>query len=231
MVALLCSLLLFRQAAPPPFEKEILQFEAQDAKAPPKKGGIVFVGSSSIVRWKTLAQDFPGKNVLNRGFGGSEIADSVRYTDRIVTPYKPTVVVLFAGTNDIANGKNALTVFSDYKEFVEKAHGKLPRTPVVYISITPSPSRWDLREAMRQTNELIAGYVLKNHGSLVDASGAVVKGEKLSRHPDLVLVDVYTQFISGDQPRPELFVEDKLHGNASAYAIWTRALGPVLAKL
>src|SRR5271154_5358846 len=84
------------------FEADIRKFEAADAVNPPRPGGIVFVGSSSIVRWKTLAQDFPGYNVINRGFGGSEISDSVRFADRIVTPYKPKMIVFFAGTNDIA---------------------------------------------------------------------------------------------------------------------------------
>ena len=106
-----------RQSAPSdnPFEPEIRRYEAEDAKHPVAPGGIVFVGSSSIVRWKTLAQDFPHHHVINRGFGGSAVSDSVLFADRIVTPYQPKMVVFFAGSNDIASGKSAETVLKEFK--------------------------------------------------------------------------------------------------------------------
>src|SRR5437867_2700351 len=98
------------QAEAPPnpstkWEKEIAAFEQADREHPPEKGGIVFVGSSSIRKWTTLAADFPRHRVLNRGFGGSELADSVYFADRIVLPYEPRLVVLYAGGNDINAGK------------------------------------------------------------------------------------------------------------------------------
>jgi len=101
---LVLALPLFRsgadEATPDRFakwEKEIAAFEAKDAEHPPEKGGIVFIGSSSIRMWKTLETDFPKYRVLNRGFGGSEIEDSVHFADRIVFPYAPRMVVLYAG--------------------------------------------------------------------------------------------------------------------------------------
>src|SRR5690606_32392256 len=74
------------------WEKEIAAFEAADKKNPPKKGGIVFTGSSSIRLWKTLEKDFPHHNVLNRGFGGSQISDAIQFIDRIVVPYEPRMI-------------------------------------------------------------------------------------------------------------------------------------------
>lgn len=193
----------------PPFESDIKKFEAADAKKPPAKGGIVFVGSSSIVRWKTLRKDFPGYNVINRGFGGSEASDSVRYAQRIVTPYEPKMVVFFAGTNDIANGKSAETVFADYCAFVAKVHEKLPNVPIAYISISPAPSRWDKVETIKKANSLIRDYA--------------------QSHRYLRFVDIFPLMLDEKgEPRPELFVEDRLHMNEKGYAIWKKALEPFL---
>src|SRR5436190_20502785 len=88
------------------FEKEILAFEAADKTNPPPKNAILFIGSSSIRMWKSLAKDFPEQRVINRGFGGSEIIDSVRNVARIVVPYHPRQIFMYAGGNDIHAGKS-----------------------------------------------------------------------------------------------------------------------------
>ncbi len=86
------------------WENDIAAFEAADRIDPPPKDAIVFVGSSSIRLWKTLSDDFSGLPVINRGFGGSCMHDTLRYADRIVIPYRPRHVVVYAGDNDIAFG-------------------------------------------------------------------------------------------------------------------------------
>jgi hypothetical protein len=90
---------------PARFEAEIRAFEAADRTSPPPFGGIVFIGSSSIKNWTDVAADFPGVPVLNRGFGGSTLADVVYYADRILLPYRPRLVVLYAGDNNLASGR------------------------------------------------------------------------------------------------------------------------------
>ena len=75
------------------WEKEISAYERGDATNPSPKNGVVFIGSSTIARWKTLAQDFPNLPVLNRGFGGSEIVDATHFAGRIVFPYQPKLVL------------------------------------------------------------------------------------------------------------------------------------------
>src|SRR5438093_1816424 len=120
------------------FDAEIAAFEARDRTNPPPKNAILFIGSSSIRMWKTLAQDFPEHKVINRGFGGSEISDSVHFADRIVVPYRPTMIVMYAGGNDINAGKNPERVAADFKAFVEKVRTKLPETRIAYISIAPN---------------------------------------------------------------------------------------------
>src|SRR5436190_8670970 len=134
--------LSFGQAQTNKWEVEILALEANDRTNPPPKAPVVFVGSSSIRLWKTLAQDFPKHHVLNRGFGGSEISDSVQYADRIVIPYRPRLVVMYAGGNDIHNGKTPETVFHDFQAFVAKVHAAAPSARIAYISIAPNPARW-----------------------------------------------------------------------------------------
>jgi len=103
------------------WEGEIKAFEASDRTNPPPKQAILFVGSSSIRKWQTLAKDFPGKVVINRGFGGSEIADSTALADRIIFPYQPKMIVFYAGDNDLANGKNVEQVVADFQTFVPPA--------------------------------------------------------------------------------------------------------------
>jgi hypothetical protein len=84
------------------FEPAIQAFEEADKTNPPAKGGVLFIGSSSITLWKSLADDFPGARAMNRGFGGSHIEDSVDFAHRIVFPGQPRLIVLYAGDNDHA---------------------------------------------------------------------------------------------------------------------------------
>lgn len=195
----------------PPFEADIKRFEAADAQNPPAKGGVVFVGSSSIVLWKTLKEDFPKHKVINRGFGGSQLSDSVRNAHRIVTPYEPKMVFLFAGTNDIASGKSAETVFADYRAFVVKVRSKIPNIPIAYISISPAPSRWDKIAEIMKANKLIEEYS---------------KGGE-----NLFYINTFKRMLNAEYgPRPELFVGDQLHMNEKGYAIWKEVVGPYLPK-
>ncbi len=196
-------------AAPEQWTKTIDAFTAKDRQDPPPHDGVVFVGSSSIVGWKTLADDFPGQQVINRGFGGSELADSVYYADRIVLPYQPRIVVLYAGDNDLWAGKSPETVAADFKAFREKIHAARPQTRIVYIAVKPSPSRWKIRDAMVRTNELIA--------------------RQCAEDPRLRFVDIYTPMLNEKgEPRPELFLGDMLHMNRSGYELWTKLVAPAL---
>jgi lysophospholipase L1-like esterase len=183
-------------------------FTQADATKPPAPGGIVFVGSSSIVKWTSLAADFPGLPVINRGFGGSQLADSVRYADRIVIPYRPRTVVLYAGDNDLNAGKTPATVHTDFRAFVAKVHAALPRTKIVFIAIKPSPARWKIKDLGLAANALIAAECAKD--------------------PRLAFADIWPAMLDAQgQPRPELFVKDMLHINEAGYAIWT----PIVAAL
>jgi len=110
------------------WEREIAAFEQADLTNPPPRNASLFIGSSTIRFWKTLAQDFPDHPVINRGFGGSEIVDATHFAPRIVYPCEPRMIFLRAGGNDLWAGKTPEQVFADYKDFVATIHAKLPKT-------------------------------------------------------------------------------------------------------
>ena len=192
------------------WEKEISAFEAKDRENPPPRNAIVFVGSSSIRKWTTLVEDFPHHQVINRGFGGSQlIADSVHFADRIVLPYEPRFIVVYAGGNDIHAGKSPEQVFADFQAFVEKVRAKLPKTEIAYISIAGNPSRWAEVEEVKTANRLIADYIKDK--------------------PGLKFIDVFPRMLGSDgQPQPDIFVADRLQMNATGYKLWTEIVGTYL---
>jgi len=193
------------------FASEIAHFEASDKTKPPPRNAILFIGSSSIRKWTTLAQDFPTHQVINRGFGGSEISDSVHYFDRIVAPYHPRLIVFYAGGNDINAGEWPERVFEDFKEFAGKVRSELPDTRLDYISIGISPSRWKDRTKVKEANRLIRDYIGQNK--------------------QMEFIDVYPSMLGPDgKPKPDIYVADNLHMNANGYAIWTSIVAPYLDK-
>lgn len=197
------------QTATNRWEQDIRAFEAVDRTNPPPKNAILFVGSSSIRLWKTLAKDFPDKPVINRGFGGSFISDSVHFADRIVLPHRPRQIVMYAGGNDINAKKTPEQVAADFRAFVEKVHATLPDTRVAYIAIAPNPARWAQVERIKVANQLIAEFCRGN--------------------PKLAFIDVFPHMLGADgQPRPEIFVADRLHMNAKGYELWTGLVRPYL---
>lgn len=200
------------QPAPSPherWEEEIRAFERADAKTPPPKGGILFVGSSSIRLWKTLAQDFPGLPVINRGFGGSQIADAVHFAPRIVIPYAPRLIVMYSGGNDINAGKSPEQVAADFRRFVETVHRALPETRIAYISIAGNPARWAQVDRVKRANALIEEYTKTD--------------------PRLEFIDVFSRMLGPDGlPRPEIFSQDRLHMNDAGYRLWTEIVRPYL---
>ena len=185
-----------------PFAAEIEAFERADQTNPPPQNAVLFVGSSSIRLWKTLKEDFPDLPVINRGFGGSQVADSVRYADRIVLPYRPSAVVLYAGDNDLAAGKSPQQVAADVRAFAAKVHAAQPDVPILYLAIKPSVARWKLIDKIRQANALVEQFAIEDD------------------HVDYV--DVFTPTLTPDaQPRPDLLIADGLHLNAVGYKLWT----------
>ena len=198
------------QANPKAYEKEIVAFEAADRKRFPKPGGIVFVGSSTIRMWKSLEADFPGYGVLNRGFGGSQMPDSTYFAPRILLPYQPRQIILFAGTNDINAKRTPRQVAQDFSDFVVTVRQLLPRARISYIELTSSPSRWTQRDSVVEANRILQRLCQRNSVDFIPVR------EKL--------------FGPSHEPRPELFIADKLHLNADGYKILADAVRPYLTR-
>jgi lysophospholipase L1-like esterase len=191
------------------YENEIAAFEAADKKAPPAEGAILFIGDSAIRMWKSLAEDFPDQKVINRGFGGSQMIDSVYYADRIAIPYKPRLIIVKAGGNDLTAGKSPEQILADFGAFVDKVRDKLPDVRIAYQGINPNPARWNQKEKREKTNALIKDYV---------ASGK-----------NLDFIEIWDVFLGPDGlPREDLFIKDRLHNNAAGYKIMADAVRPHL---
>jgi lysophospholipase L1-like esterase len=187
---------------PTRWEKAIAAFEASDRQQAPPTSGLLFVGSSSIRGWD-LSKYFPDLATINRGFGGSHAADVVYYADRVILPYKPRVIVVYAGENDINSGKTPQQVHADYLSLVAEVHHALPSTKVVYIAIKPSIARWALVGKMRETNRRIR--------------------QTTEQDERLEFIDIDTPMIGADgEPRRELFADDGLHLSRRGYQLWTK---------
>jgi lysophospholipase L1-like esterase len=194
------------------WDAAIQKFEDQDKVSPPPQNGIVFIGASSIVRWN-LPEYFPdlGAKAINRGFGGSQSVDAVRYVDRIVVPYHPRVVVYYAGDNDVEANVPASEIAHQFELFDQKVHAALPQTKIVFISIKPSIRRWRWIDTIRSANAMVKAYCAKE------------------KH--LAFMDIERSMLGADgKPNPDLLVADGLHMTPAGYRIWTAALTPLLKE-
>ena len=192
-----------------PYESDIRAFEQADLRNPPPTNSILFLGSSTIVRWDSLAAAFPRFNVLNRGFGGSQSSDVLFFYDRLVPPYHPPLIVFYEGDNDLASGKTVDQVFADWTNFVGRVERDLPESHILFVSIKPSPSRINILARQRELNERVRLFNAAN--------------------PKLLFADVFTPMLnSSGQPRPELYVSDQLHLSAAGYVVWESAIVPVV---
>lgn len=183
------------------WQSDMAAFAAVDKLAPPPAGGVLFVGSSSIRLWHTLAADFPQVATINRGFGGSQMADSAYFAEALVRPYHPAAIVLYAGGNDLAAGKPPEQVRDDFAAFVHQARRWAGRVPLAFLSIKPNLSRRAQLPKIRRANALI---------------------EVCAHQLGADYLDVHTSMLGSDgEADPRWFDCDGLHLNTAGYALWT----------
>jgi len=189
-------------ANPGQWQADIDAFAAADRAHPPASHAVLFTGSSSIRLWSTLAADFPGRAVINRGFGGSRIPDATHYADRLVAPYHPRAIVLYAGDNDLAEGCTPEQVRDAFAAFVQRARSLDANVPIAFIAIKPSIARKNLLAQIRRANALVREYA---------------RGQEAVSY-----LDVFTPMLGPDeQPQPKWFGADGLHMNRQGYRLWT----------
>jgi len=196
-----------------PFWDDIQAFKHQDSIEAPQQHAILFVGSSSFTKWTDVQTYFPGYTIINRGFGGSSLPDVTRYEKDVIFRYKPKQIVMYCGENDLAASDTVTSqmVFDRFKKLFTDIRKKFSNIPFIYISLKPSPSRWQLHEKMVAANNQIENFLAKKKNT--------------------VFVDVYHKMLGADgTPIKGIYVEDNLHMNAKGYAIWKKEIQPYLLR-
>ncbi|WP_445752886.1 GDSL-type esterase/lipase family protein [Polaribacter sp.] len=196
----------------PIYAQEIQTIKTFEKIYLPPINPIVFVGSSSIRLWKNIEKKFDKYKVINKGLGGAQVKDIIRYSDQLIFDYNPSQIVLYIGENDLKYPVNTSdSIFEDTKKLIKMIRKKLPEVPIVYISIKPSPAGDSYKDKMIQTNKLMKEYI--------------------ENESNMTFVDVYKDMLTSDGGyRPELFASDKLHMKPEGYRIWQRILKPYLLK-
>ena len=193
------------------FASEITNFEKQDSISMPEMGQILLVGSSTFRFWTTSKEDLTEYSTINRGFGGSQMSDVNYYFDRIVSKYKPKIILVYEGDNDLAAGESVESVFNDFKIFADKVKQQIPDSKVGYCSIRPSIARTNMRDKQIQVNQMINNFCKQNKG--------------------FYFIDIYKDyFLPNGDLMPDVFIADKLHLNKQGYEIWTKATRKFLKK-
>jgi lysophospholipase L1-like esterase len=211
LLVLILAVSLQAQTTENRFEKQVQAYEAADKATPPPKNAILLVGDSQFFRWKTLAEDLPDFTIINRGIDSFQFSDILHFYDRLVLPYKPRMIVLHVGGNDVHNGKSSERVREDFKTFVAKVRATQPNIPIVFSSLTPGPGRWDEADKRRQTNKLLKDYI--------------------STQKNLHFIDLWDAMLTKEgQPREDLWVADRIHPNHQGYLVRVKIMRPLLGK-
>ena len=203
-------------AGPPPtrWAEELDAFEAHDAEAPPTAGGVVLLGSSNIRQWTTLAEDFPGMNVINRGVGGCRLAELATVAPRLCTRLSPRVIVVGAGTNDVAAGASAADVRAAFEQLVAGLREQEPEATITFLAISPTIKRWEQRERQAEANAAVREFI---------------EGSSDER---LAYLDANAAFLGPDgTPAEECFLDDQQHPSTIGNARRADILRPLLRDL
>jgi lysophospholipase L1-like esterase len=162
----------------------------------------VFYGSSSIRMWESLYKDFKPYYPVNLGFGGSTLAACVWFFDRIMKSLHPDHLIVYAGDNDLGDGRNPEEVYIFFQQFLACFQRSFGDVPLTFISIKPSPARKNLGDKICYTNKLIK--------QVIDKKGA-----------NYYFIDVYSKMAdAAGNPKREFFDADGLHLSSKGYALW-----------
>jgi lysophospholipase L1-like esterase len=191
------------------FEQEVTSLENRRIQF--SESPIIFYGSSSIRRWKTLSQDFVDYPVVNCGFGGSRLTDCLRYVSPLVLRLKPAAVVLYAGDNDLAQGARPDQAFASFRDLYAALRRYSEKMPIAYISVKPCPARIRYIENILRFNQMVQAF--------------------LQTQPATQYIDIYTAMLGPDhKPNPALFVQDQIHLNDLGYQVLRRDVSSFLAS-
>jgi lysophospholipase L1-like esterase len=189
-----------------PYDAAIRNFLQQDSLQFPEKGGILFIGSSSIGRWRDLEARLQEYPVIRRGFGGSTFDDILYYADQIIFPYRPSKIFLYAGENDLVQGKSVAEIMQTITSIHGRIKQRLPYTGLYIISTKPSIKLREYRADITELNNRIRAYIA-------------------TQTCFIHFVDIHTVMLNGgEMPEQGLFVKDNLHLSDAGYDIWERVI-------
>ena len=188
------------------FTNEIKAFRKQDSIQKPNDGMLLFIGSSSFRLWKDVKSDFNNSNILNRAFGGATLLDLIYFQNDVVLKYKPKKIFIYCGENDIASSEKVTPkmVFKRYKTFYKTLRKQFPETPIIFVSLKPAISRWQMNDRMKATNKLISQFM---------------EGKK-----NATFVNIWDDMLENGEPKKDIYIQDNLHMNAKGYAIWVEKM-------
>ena len=183
------------------YENEVQRLE-KEREALTYDPKLLFYGSSSIRLWESLNDDFATYQPVNLGFGGSTLAACDWFFPRLVAPFHPGSIIVYAGDNDLGDGRHPEEVFIFFQQLVARIRQHFGDIPLAFISIKPSITRWDIVDRIRYTNKII-------------------KEEIAAQSNHLYYIDVYSRMIDkAGYPRREFLDPDGLHINDKGYALW-----------
>ena len=193
-----------------PYWDEIKAFKKSDSIQEPKDGMILFIGSSSFRMWKSVKEDFNNETILNRAFGGAKLLDVINYQNEVALKYKPKEIFIYCGENDVASSEkvNGRVVLKRFKILYKSLRKHFPETPIVFVSLKPSPSRWEMKERMMAANALISKYLRSKRNA--------------------TFVSIWDEMLENGVPKNDIFLEDNLHMNKEGYAIWVKKMNPLV---
>ncbi|MBV9035271.1 MAG: hypothetical protein JO182_12340 [Acidobacteriaceae bacterium] len=187
------------------YEDEVRQLEESLNQRTLPADPVVFYGSSTIRLWENLAWDLADARALNLGFGGSTLEACTYFFERLVSPLKPRSLVVYAGDNDLGDGRKPKEVLSFFRSLADKVDRDGSTAEFAFISIKPSPARFDLLPRIRKTNQLIQN--------------------EITAHAGYYFINVFDAMLdSNGKPQPKLFTDDGLHLSSAGYQLWTKLL-------
>jgi lysophospholipase L1-like esterase len=191
------------------FAERVAAYEAGDQATPPPANAILLAGDSQFDRWKTVREDLPGYTLINRGIDSFRTDDLIQCADRLIVAYKPRLVVLHVGGNDLTRGKTPEQLLADTQTLIGKIRAGLPGVKIAWSSTTPGPGRWEQAAKRKAANALVKAWA--------------------ATQKDVVFIDLWDAMLTPDgQPREDLWVADRVHPNHAGYLIRAKLTIPVL---
>jgi lysophospholipase L1-like esterase len=187
------------------YEPEVRALERARVQEGLPKNPVVFYGSSTIRLWDDLNEDLGSPRALNLGFGGSTLEACAYFFERLVPPARPCSLVVYAGDNDLGDGRSPQEVLSFFRTLAAKVDRHLGALEFAFISIKPSPARFNIVDRIRAANKLIRQEIeIRPRGYFIDVFDAMLDPE--------------------GNPERKLFNEDGLHMSHAGYQLWAKLL-------